>query len=195
MFDSKGREKNISFIKILNYAIIAIVFSIALSGCDATKTDAVSSSTSNEAVAPPKIEVKEDVKTDEIVFETQQQDDPTLEKAQTKVKQEGKNGAQVTVSKVTYTDGKETNRAIVSQSITVQPVTKIVLIGTKTVQVSAPASTTQVITQSNSGGVVKKSSTSICHAPGTTYYDRTTNYTPYNSLDACLASGGRLPKK
>jgi hypothetical protein len=46
-----------------------------------------------------------------------------------------------------------------------------------------------------SSGVIKKSSTGICHAPGTTYYDRTTNFTPYTTLDACLASGGRLPLK
>lgn len=46
---------------------------------------------------------------------------------------------------------------------------------------------------SNSGGVVKKSVNNICHAPGTTYYSRTTNYTVYNSLQACLNSGGRLP--
>jgi len=42
-------------------------------------------------------------------------------------------------------------------------------------------------------GVVKKSTSSICHAPGTTYYNRTTNFTPYNTLDECLASGGRMP--
>lgn len=41
---------------------------------------------------------------------------------------------------------------------------------------------------------VKKSSTGICHKKGTTYYDRTINFTPYNSIEACLASGGRLPK-
>jgi len=43
--------------------------------------------------------------------------------------------------------------------------------------------------------VVKKSSTGICHAPGTTYYSRTKNFTPYSSLDECLESGGRLPKR
>jgi len=43
--------------------------------------------------------------------------------------------------------------------------------------------------------VVKKSNSGICHAPGTTYYSRTTNYTTYNSIDECLASGGRLPKR
>jgi micrococcal nuclease len=43
--------------------------------------------------------------------------------------------------------------------------------------------------------VVKKSRTDICHAPGTTYYDRTTNFTSYNTLSECLESGGRLPKR
>ncbi|MFA7308851.1 MAG: thermonuclease family protein [Patescibacteria group bacterium] len=45
-----------------------------------------------------------------------------------------------------------------------------------------------------SGSVVKKSKSSICHAPGTKYYDQTTNFTPYNTVDECLNSGGRLPK-
>lgn len=42
-------------------------------------------------------------------------------------------------------------------------------------------------------GIVKMSSTGICHAPGTTYYDRTLNYTPFPTLQACLDAGGRLP--
>jgi hypothetical protein len=43
-------------------------------------------------------------------------------------------------------------------------------------------------------GVVKKSRTGICHAPGTTYYAQTLHFTVYKSVEACLASGGRLPK-
>ena len=42
---------------------------------------------------------------------------------------------------------------------------------------------------------VKKSTTGICHAPGTTYYAQTKNFTPYKTLDDCLKSGGRLPKR
>jgi hypothetical protein len=42
---------------------------------------------------------------------------------------------------------------------------------------------------------VKKSTTGICHAPGSTYYNRTKNFTPYNTLQECLDSGGRLPKR
>ncbi|NTW14582.1 MAG: hypothetical protein HGB37_01250 [Candidatus Moranbacteria bacterium] len=50
-------------------------------------------------------------------------------------------------------------------------------------------------TTSTSGGVVKKSSTGICHAPGTTYYNQTKSFIAFDTLDACLASGGRLPKR
>lgn len=66
---------------------------------------------------------------------------------------------------------------------------------------SAGGSTSQSVKSSSSSATnqgepaVKKSTTGICHAKGSTYYDRTTNYTAYASLDACLASGGRLPKR
>jgi endonuclease YncB( thermonuclease family) len=43
--------------------------------------------------------------------------------------------------------------------------------------------------------VVKKSTNDICHAPGTTYYDRTKNFTPYETLEECLDSGGRMPER
>jgi hypothetical protein len=58
---------------------------------------------------------------------------------------------------------------------------------------------TQAVTKTNTVGTttgpeVKKSKTDICHARGTTYYERTTNYTSYDTIDKCLNSGGRLPK-
>ena len=42
---------------------------------------------------------------------------------------------------------------------------------------------------------VKMSNSGICHAPNTTYYEQTKNFTPYKTLDECLKSGGRMPKK
>jgi len=42
---------------------------------------------------------------------------------------------------------------------------------------------------------VKKSKTGICHAPGTTYYAKTTNFTPFVTVNECLNNGGRLPKR
>ena len=42
---------------------------------------------------------------------------------------------------------------------------------------------------------VKMSKSGICHQPGSTYYQQTKNFTPFKTLDECLKSGGRLPKK
>ncbi len=63
------------------------------------------------------------------------------------------------------------------------------------IPVPAPTINVAPANQDSSQPAVKKSSTGICHSIGTTYYDRTLIFTPYNSLSDCLASGGRLPKK
>lgn len=42
--------------------------------------------------------------------------------------------------------------------------------------------------------IVKKSKSSICHAPDSPFYERTKNYTAYDTIGNCLSSGGRLPK-
>ncbi len=42
---------------------------------------------------------------------------------------------------------------------------------------------------------VKMSKSKICHAPNTTYYAKTQNFTPYKTLKECLDAGGRLPKR
>jgi hypothetical protein len=45
------------------------------------------------------------------------------------------------------------------------------------------------------GKPVKLSTSGICHAPNTTYYEQTKNFTPFKTLDECLKAGGRIPKK
>lgn len=42
--------------------------------------------------------------------------------------------------------------------------------------------------------LVKKSKSGICHPPASSHYDRTNNYLGFDSVDACLNAGGRLPK-
>ena len=45
------------------------------------------------------------------------------------------------------------------------------------------------------GGPIKKATSSgICHQPGSSGYSQTRKFTTYPTLDACLSSGGRLPK-
>ena len=48
---------------------------------------------------------------------------------------------------------------------------------------------------SGDSGPVKKSSAGICHAPGSSYYQQTKQFTAYSSVDECVKSGGRLPKR
>ena len=42
--------------------------------------------------------------------------------------------------------------------------------------------------------VVKKSKSGICHDTSSRSYERTKNFTPHNTIQECLDSGGRLPK-
>jgi len=41
---------------------------------------------------------------------------------------------------------------------------------------------------------VKMSKSEICHATDSSYYNRTKNFTAYETLTECLEDGGRLPK-
>jgi len=41
---------------------------------------------------------------------------------------------------------------------------------------------------------VKKSKSGICHDNYSNYYDKTKNFQPFNNLQDCIDSGGRLPK-
>ncbi|WP_273207067.1 HNH endonuclease family protein [Marinobacter subterrani] len=45
-----------------------------------------------------------------------------------------------------------------------------------------------------SAEVVKKTSSGICHPPESSYYERTHDFKPFDSVEACVTSGGRLPK-
>ncbi|MEI6480301.1 MAG: HNH endonuclease signature motif containing protein [bacterium] len=64
-------------------------------------------------------------------------------------------------------------------------------------KVIVPQITTQSVQSSFSttDPAVKKSSTGLCHATGTTYYKQTTKFTAYTSIASCLASGGKMPAK
>ena len=42
---------------------------------------------------------------------------------------------------------------------------------------------------------IKKTSSGICHPPESSYYDRTKNFHAFDSMETCLARGGRLPKQ
>jgi hypothetical protein len=46
----------------------------------------------------------------------------------------------------------------------------------------------------NSEPLVKQSSSGICHDNSSASFNRTKNYIPFDSITACIETGGRLPK-
>lgn len=82
----------------------------------------------------PVVTTKNETTTEPVTFQTSRVDDPNLEKGQEVVRQEGKNGTREIVTQITYTDGKETSRKVISNTVTVQPVNKIIAVGTKVIE-------------------------------------------------------------
>lgn len=112
-----------------------------------------SSSTTTTTPTPtyqPKIEYKNETKTEEIPFETKYENDSNLEEGQSKVKQEGVKGVKTIIYKVTYTDGAETNREKTSEEVTTKPVDKIVIKGTK----SKPSEPPKVKSETSTGDTI-----------------------------------------
>lgn len=171
------------------YSVVAIFFAIALSGCDAakTKSSAVPTetrpNTERSVSAQPKVEIKDEIKSETLNFEAQQQDDPTLTKGQTKTKQEGKVGTKETKYRVTFTDGKETAREKISETITVQPINKIILNGTKV------ATTTQSTGYTNVDGNYVPSPSSSPVGATARCGDGTYSYSQHRS-GTCSHHGG-----
>ena len=60
---------------------------------------------------------------------------------------------------------------------------------------SDPGNRNAGITDKTAAAVVKKSESGICHCPGGQFYERTSNFTAFDTFKACLASGGREPRR
>lgn len=86
---------------------------------------------------------------EEIPFETEYTESDSLYKGQSETKQEGQNGVVTkTYSVARYNDGTEKSRELSSEEITVQPVNKLIINGTK----NMPAAQTAVSAASDTSG-------------------------------------------
>jgi hypothetical protein len=86
--------------------------------------------TPTPAAAAPQVITKSEVQTKAVAFTTQTVADAVLPTGQQAVKQEGKEGVETLTYEVTYSDGKEVARKLASDTVTTQPVPKIVANGT-----------------------------------------------------------------
>ena len=97
---------------------------------------------------PSLVEVKPvlEVTTEAIAYDTIHQDDPDLLKGQTRVVRAGVAGERTILTEVTTVDGKE-DRQIKSNTVTLEPVTEIIAVGTKVESTSTPSEGTPIVVQ------------------------------------------------
>jgi hypothetical protein len=88
------------------------------------------SAVAGDNTAKPKIETKQVSETETVPFSTKTVDDSAITKGQSKISQAGKNGVKTKTYSVTYTNGAETSRTLVSEQVTTQPTDQIVHSGT-----------------------------------------------------------------
>jgi len=76
------------------------------------------------------VETKTETETEEVDFKTVTQETSSLNDGVKEIKTEGKKGVRTLTYEVTYTNDVETNRHLVSNEITTEPIDKVVLVGT-----------------------------------------------------------------
>ena len=105
----------------------------------AVGTKVESTSTPSEGT-PSLVEVKPEleVTTEALAYDTIHQDDPDLLKGQTRVIQAGVAGERTILTEVRTVDGKE-DRQVKSNTVTLEPITEIIAVGTKVDSTSTPS--------------------------------------------------------
>ncbi|WP_313125987.1 G5 domain-containing protein [Proteiniclasticum ruminis] len=81
-----------------------------------------------------------------IPFQTVRVNDSTIDKGKEVVSTFGKNGTREIVTQITYSDGVEVSRRVVSNQITVQPANQVILVGSK-ITASTPVITKKTETK------------------------------------------------
>jgi len=104
---------------------------IILSHADKVAPDLNSMLSPNLAVKITRINFEDIAVEEDIPFQTIEKEDNTVLWRKKQTKQKGELGVREKTYKVTYTNGKETNRALLGSKITKQPVSQIEVTGTK----------------------------------------------------------------
>lgn len=94
---------------------------------EAPTTDAAGVGPVAETAAP---EVRTVVETEEIPFAEETVEDPSLPEGTRKVRTKGAVGTRESVYRVTFVDGVEVDRELVSEEVTEEPVVQVVAVGT-----------------------------------------------------------------
>lgn len=110
------------------------------------------------------------VETEEIGYETAYEDDSSLPKGEEYVSRDGENGQKEVSYQVTYVDGTEESREATGETVTKEPVSKVVKVGTKEEAPPAPEEEPQAAPERS---VVSKKAYYDCSDNSHGYYEIT----------------------
>ena len=105
-------------------------FQVELDEDDRVEPEAKTKVAEGMEITVRRVEVKEEVKTEEVPFETQYQDTDSLYEGETQVKTQGVAGEKEVTYQVTFVDGEEESWEAASEKVTKEPVAEVVLRGT-----------------------------------------------------------------
>lgn len=105
-------------------------FQVELDEDDRVEPEGKTKVTEGMEITVHRVEVKEEVKTEEVPFETKYQDTDSLYEGETQVKTQGVAGEKEVTYQVTFVDGEEESREAASEKVTKEPVAEVVLRGT-----------------------------------------------------------------
>lgn len=103
---------------------------VALGEDDIVKPDRESAVLNQMRIAITRVEIREETKMSDIIFDTKVTEDPKLSWRKKVTTQKGEKGIKTTTYRVAYHDGKEVNRRILSTETTKEPVEEQVTQGT-----------------------------------------------------------------
>jgi uncharacterized protein YabE (DUF348 family) len=106
---------------------------------DRVSTDLAQRPYAEQVVALTRVDGKRAVEERPIKFDTEKRKTNDLYEGTTKVLKEGKVGIEVRTFRETYLDGKLDTRDLLSKNVTEEPVTEVLLVGTKKLPDNAPA--------------------------------------------------------
>ncbi len=95
----------------------------------------------NDTLTIERVDVRKITETEAVAYDTETEYSDDMYSDESAVKQEGLDGEKQVTYSVTYVDGKESNRKLVEEKITKDPVDEIILQGTKQREVVDPGKT------------------------------------------------------
>ncbi len=87
----------------------------------------------------PVVRTEQEVVVEAVPFDVATREDPNADQGTRQVVTAGSNGERTLTYEVTYTDGVETDRRLVADDVTREPVDEVVSVGTRQPQAAAPA--------------------------------------------------------